>query len=259
MPSPRGRIPTWAPRSCIAAAADAVAGRAPGHTAGVLVLFDIDGTLVHGLPEGHTRAMTDAMQAVWDVSATPDDVWRIEPAGRTDREIARLVLRAQGVDDGAIDAGILEWIDLACRMHRETAHMYPAPVAARDAHAVTAALADHHVTMALVTGNLEGIGRAKVAATGLGDRFAVGGGGFGSDAEARADLVRLARERARYPHADRDVVVVGDTPRDVAAARDAGVRVIAVTTGAHDAHALAGADAVVADLTAALAVLLGWA
>ncbi len=259
MPSPRGRIPTWAPRSCIAAAADAVAGRAPGHTAGVLVLFDIDGTLVHGLPEGHTRAMTDAMQAVWDVSATPDDVWRIEPAGRTDREIARLVLRAQGVDDGVIDAGILEWIDLACRMHRETAHMYPAPVAARDAHAVTAALADHHVTMALVTGNLEGIGRAKVAATGLGDRFAVGGGGFGSDAEARADLVRLARERARYPHADRDVVVVGDTPRDVAAARDAGVRVIAVTTGAHDAHALAGADAVVADLTAALAVLLGWA
>ncbi len=257
MPSPRGRIPTWAPRSCIAAAADAVAGRAPGHTAGVLVLFDIDGTLVHGLPEGHTRAMTDAMQAVWDVSATPDDVWRIEPAGRTDREIARLVLRAQGVDDGVIDAGILEWIDLACRMHRETAHMYPAPVAARDAHAVTAALADHHVTMALVTGNLEGIGRAKVAATGLGDRFAVGGGGFGSDAEARADLVRLARERARYPHADRDVVVVGDTPRDVAAARDAGVRVIAVTTGAHDAHALAGADAVVADLTAALAVLLG--
>ncbi len=223
----------------------------------MLVLFDIDGTLVHGLPEGHTRAMTDAMQAVWDVCATPDDVWRIEPAGRTDREIARLVLRAQGVDDGAIDAGILEWIDLACRMHRETMHMYPAPVAARDAHAVTAALADHHVTMALVTGNLEGIGRAKVAATGLGDRFAVGGGGFGSDAEARADLVRLARERARYPHADRDVVVVGDTPRDVAAARDAGVRVIAVTTGAHDAHALAGADAVVADLTAALAVLLG--
>ncbi len=223
----------------------------------MLVLFDIDGTLVHGLPEGHTRAMTDAMQAVWDVSATPDDVWRIEPAGRTDREIARLVLRAQGVDDGAIDAGILEWIDLACRMHRETAHMYPAPVAARDAHAVTAALADHHVTMALVTGNLEGIGRAKVAAAGLGDRFAVGGGGFGSDAEARADLVRLARERARYPHADRDVVVVGDTPRDVAAARDAGVRVIGVTTGAHDVHALAGADAVVADLTAALAVLLG--
>ncbi len=257
MPSPRRRTPTWAPRSCIAATADAVAGRAPGHTAGVLVLFDIDGTLVHGLPEGHTRAMTDAMQAVWDVSATPDDVWRIEPAGRTDREIARLVLRAQGVDDGAIDAGILEWIDLACRIHRETAHMYPAPVAARDAHAVTAALADHHVTMALVTGNLESIGRAKVAAAGLGDRFAVGGGGFGSDAEARADLVRLARERARYPHADRDVVVVGDTPRDVAAARDAGVRVIGVTTGAHDVHALAGADAVVADLTAALAVLLG--
>ncbi len=232
-------------------------GRTPGHTVGVLVLFDIDGTLVHGRPEGHTRAMTDAMQAVWDVPATPDDVWRIEPAGRTDREIARLVLRAQGVDDGAIDAGILAWIDLACHVHGETMHMHPAPMAAPDAHAVTAALAAHGAETALVTGNLEGIGRAKVATAGLGDRFPLGGGGFGSDAEARADIVRLARARARYPHADRDVVVVGDTPRDVAAARDAGVRVIGVTTGAHDAQALAGADAVVADLNGALAVLLG--
>jgi hypothetical protein len=90
----------------------------------VLVLFDIDGTLVHGLPEGHTRAMTDAMRAVWGVPVTPDDVWATHPAGRTDREIARLVLRGHGVADAHIDAGNAEWMDLACRMHAEVAHLH---------------------------------------------------------------------------------------------------------------------------------------
>ena len=221
----------------------------------MLVLFDIDGTLVHGLPEGHTRAMTDAMRAVWDVPVTPDDVWGINPGGRTDREIARLVLRGHGVSDADIDAGNAEWMDLACRLHAEVAHLHAPPVAAPDAVAVTAALAGAGAELALVTGNLEAIGRAKVAAAGLGDSFAARGGGFGSDSEVRADLVRLARERAARPYADDEVVVVGDTPRDVVAARGAGVRVIAVTTGAHDAAALADADGVAADLTGVLALL----
>lgn len=223
----------------------------------MLVLFDIDGTLLHGRPEGHTHAMTEAMQAVWDVPVVPDDVWGIEPAGRTDREIARLVLRGHGVPDDDIDAGTARWMELACGLHGQSMHLHAPPVAAPDALAVTGALTERGAEIALVTGNLEAIGRAKVAAAGLGDRFAPGRGGFGSDSEVRADLVRLARDRASGPHRDDEVVVVGDTPRDVAAARGAGVRVIAVTTGAHDAVALAGADAVTADLTAALAVLVG--
>jgi phosphoglycolate phosphatase-like HAD superfamily hydrolase len=67
--------------------------------------------------------------------------------------------------------------------------------------------------------------------------------------------VRLARDRAQAGYADDQVVVVGDTPRDITAARAAGVRVIAVTTGSHDALALADADAVVPDLTGVLTVL----
>lgn len=223
----------------------------------MLVLFDIDGTLVHGLPEGHTRAMTDAMRAVWAVQVAPDDVWGINPAGRTDREIARLVLRAHGVSDADIDAGTAEWMDLACRLHAEVAHLHAPPVAAPDAHEVTSALAGTGAELALVTGNLEAIGRSKIGAAGLGDRFAPGGGGFGSDSEVRADLVRLARARAGQRYPDDAVVVVGDTPRDVLAARGAGVRVIAVTTGAYDAAALADADGVAPDLTGVLALLRG--
>jgi len=246
---------TWVPPWGTRPAADPTQRSGTRHTAVVLVLFDIDGTLVHGLPEGHTRAMTDAMRVVWDVPVIPDDVWGIHPAGRTDREIARMVLRGHGLADADIDAGNTEWMDLACRMHAEVAHLHAPPVAAPDADAVTTALTGMGAELALVTGNLEAIGRAKVAAAGLGHQFAAGGGGFGSDSEVRADLVRLARDRAQGNDADDQVVVVGDTPRDIAAARAAGVRVIAVTTGAHDAAALADADAVVPDLTEVLVLL----
>ena len=220
----------------------------------MLVLFDIDGTLLHGRPEGHTRAMVDAMAQVWSVPAAPDDVWRIDPAGRTDREITRIVLRAHGVADPDIDGGMAEWMALAARLHDEVSADHPAPVAAPDALEVTRVLLDGGAEIALLTGNLEPIGRAKVAAAGLGGRFG-DGGGFGSDAEVRADLVPIARARAARAYRDEDVVIVGDTPRDIAAARGAGVRVVAVTTGAFGAEALSGADAVADGLTDVLPLL----
>jgi len=234
---------------------------APGRTRtaslprAVLVLFDIDGTLLHGRPEAHTHAMVAAMAEVWQVPARPDDIWQLDPAGRTDREIARLVLRGHGVADDAIDDRIHEWMDMAARLHATEAALHASPVAAPDADAVAARLREEGAEVALLTGNLQPIGRAKVAAAGLGHHFGPGGG-FGSDAEERADLVGIARARAAAAHPDDEVVVVGDTPRDVRAARMAGVRVVAVTTGAFGGEALAGADHVASDLTGALHLLL---
>ena len=140
------------------------------------MLFDIDGTLLHGRPEGHTRAMVDAMREVWGVPAVPDDIWAVEPAGRTDREIARMVLRGHGVDDAGIDRRTAEWIALAESLHESIAANHPSPVAAPDADEVTGRLLDEGAEIALVTGNLEAIGRAKVGAAGLGHRFGEGGG-----------------------------------------------------------------------------------
>ena len=111
---------------------------------------------------------------------------------------------------------------------------------------------------ALVTGNLEAIARRKLAAAGIGDRFAPGQGGFGSDAEERGELPAIARARAGGWARER-TVVIGDTPRDIACARADRVRVIAIATGPFGAEDLAGADAVVDDARAVLPVLADWA
>ena len=221
----------------------------------VLVLFDIDGTLLLGTPEAHTTALADAAQDVYGVPATADDVLAIAPAGRTDREIARLVLRRHGVADEVIAEGLAAWVARASALYPALEPLLrparPAPGAAQ----ALADLAADGAALALLTGNLEPIAHAKMGAAGLGRWFARGHGAFGSDHDRRDALVPIAV--ARQGGAD-DVVVVGDTPRDIACARAGAARCVAVTTGLYDAAALADADAVAGGLPEAAAIIRGW-
>ncbi len=222
----------------------------------VLVLFDIDGTLLLGTPRAHTEALAAAMGDVWGVSADVQDVVAVRPAGRTDREIARLVLRGRGVSDEDIDAGLDEWIARSAALYPEIDARHPDPPVAPGAAEALARVAATPVRTALLTGNIEPIAHAKMARAGLGRWFTPGRGAFGSDHEVREELVPIAvaREGAPVP-----AVVVGDTPRDIACARAGGARVVAVTTGSYGPDELAAADAVVPGLVAAAEVLEGWA
>ncbi len=222
----------------------------------MLVLFDIDGTLLLGTPRAHTEALVRAMADVWGVGARVDDVVAVRPAGRTDQEIARLVLRASGVADDDVTAGLGAWMERSAALYPGIDAAHPGPVVAPGADAALARVARAPVATALLTGNLEPIAHAKMARAGLGGWFARGRGAFGSDHERRDALVPIAaaREPAPVP-----VVVVGDTPRDIACARAGGARCIAVTTGAHGPGDLAGADAVVSGLGEAAALIEAWA
>jgi phosphoglycolate phosphatase-like HAD superfamily hydrolase len=103
----------------------------------------------------------------------------------------------------------------------------------------------------LATGNVERGARIKLARANLNSFFAFGG--FGSDAESRTEIVRLAAENgARHAGCEIDsqhVFVIGDTPRDVDAGREAGFRTVGVATSEYSAEALrtAGADLVLSD------------
>jgi phosphoglycolate phosphatase len=164
------------------------------------------------------------------------------------------------VDDASIDARAGEVATAAVGAFEETC---PADLAAYVAPGVDAALAalatePDTYRLALLTGNLEPVARRKLASAGIGHYFAAGQGGFGSDAEDRAELPAVARGRAGGWPRER-TVVIGDTPRDIACARADGVRVIAVATGPFSAEALADADAVVDGARAVLPVLADFA
>jgi phosphoglycolate phosphatase-like HAD superfamily hydrolase len=94
----------------------------------------------------------------------------------------------------------------------------------------------------------------KLGAFGLDTLVDLEIGAYGSDHRQRGRLVGIALEKHEHKHGTRlaphDVVLVGDTPLDVAAAREGGARAVAVATGPFGADELlaAGADAVLPDL-----------
>lgn len=85
------------------------------------------------------------------------------------------------------------------------------------------------VRLGLGTGNMERGARIKLGPSGLNRFFRFGG--FGSDAQDRARVLRLGARRSGVRFRGRDVVVIGDTPLDVQAGRKAGFRTVAVATG----------------------------
>ena len=220
----------------------------------MLLLFDIDGTLIRASPHAHQRAMLDAVQEVYGVSFAPgeDPIGQVVPNGKTDRQIVREMLEPRGV--AGVDEGFPEFERIACELHSASRdEVLTGEVRDRTAALLRGLRDDGHV-LALLTGNLEPIARHKMDLAGLAEFFAPGLGGFGSDAEARAELVPLARRRAAgpdgRPYPREDTVVIGDTPLDVAAAHADDVRAIGVGgfRWTRDELLARGADAAVEDL-----------
>ena len=217
----------------------------------MLLLFDIDGTLVRGRPLTHQLALEEAATAVFGLHVEPgtSPVAEVEPWGKTDRQILLDVLERAGIPAPTGDA-VVRWELAATQAYMRLEVDGDAPETAAEHAATAGALAslreaDHR--LALVTGNLEPIARRKLSVRGLGMFFPAGQGGFGSDADLRPELVPIARARAAGPggaaHPREDTVLIGDTPFDVAAATADGVRCVAITGHRFSAEALVAAGA----------------
>jgi phosphoglycolate phosphatase-like HAD superfamily hydrolase len=215
----------------------------------VLLLFDIDGTLLLKAHAAHRDALHAALREVHGI-ADPAAA-HVQAAGRTDGEIARAIAVQSGVSAERIDERALAVRDAVCR---EFVQRCPADLSAHVAPGMAELLGglDGGVRLSLVTGNFEPVARLKLERAGLADFFPAGQGGFGSDDEDRSALPGIARRRAGHDgtaYARERTVVIGDTPNDVACAHADGVRCLAVATGPFRAADLraAGADAVAAD------------
>ena len=216
----------------------------------MLLLFDIDGTLVAGGSHAHAEALTEAIRRIHGIdSHTGTGLPSL--AGRTDGEIARIILLDHGVSAERID-------DRADDVQAETCRLYAEMCPLDLSRTVVDGIPDllgwlsgiEGVRLALVTGNYEPVARIKLMRAGIGHHFAAGQGGFGSDHEDRAALPPIARRRAGHDgiaYKRAKTIVIGDTPRDIACARADQLRCFAVTTGPFDAAELTGADELASD------------
>jgi phosphoglycolate phosphatase-like HAD superfamily hydrolase len=222
----------------------------------VLLLFDIDGTLMRGATAEHREAIREAVRAVHGVDV-PLSGGSVTVAGRTDPEIVRLALLAEGVSAERIDSRA-DAVREACA--EAYARLCPDDLS----HAVVPGIPSlleglsGRCRLALLTGNYEAVARLKLARAGIGGYFQSRQGAFGSDAEDRTSLPAIARRRAGEtgrPYPREQTIVIGDTPRDIACARADMVRCVAVTTGPYRREELRAADAVATDAAALKAVL----
>lgn len=217
----------------------------------MLILFDIDATLITTRGAG-IRAMVDAGKQLHGLAFSAEGV---DFAGRLDPLILADLLAANGVEPttealAAMRRGYAE--ALAVRLSDgESSHPLPGVVALV---ARVSAMADR-LTTGLLTGNFAETGSMKLQAAGLDpEAFSIRVWGDDSphDPPARDHLPGVAIERVsgvwgRRARGD-EVVVIGDTPHDIACARAHGCRVLAVATGKFGREELAHADETLDDL-----------
>ncbi len=215
----------------------------------MLLLFDIDGTLLSGATAAHQRALITALGEVHNIDARQARV--ISPAGRTDGDIARGILLDAGISAERID-------DCAAEVHETCCRHYARLLTEDLSHTVLPGVRDllgrlaerDGLILGLLTGNYEPVARLKLRHAGIGEHFTPGQGAFGSDSEDRAALPPIARRRAGsvgHPYPREQTVVIGDTPRDIACAGADGLRCLAVATGPYTVAELGEADAAVKD------------
>ena len=211
-----------------------------------LLLFDIDGTLVLTGGAG-IRALNRAFCQVVGIVNALDGI-RLH--GKTDPAIVREIFNARGALQSAdfYDKILAAYVEFLPEEVHQSENYRVLP-------GILRFLQDFHgrsdLAFGLATGNVEAGARIKLARGNLNPFFAFGG--FGSDAENRTELVRRAAHNgsrlAGVTIDPNDIFVIGDTPRDIAAGREAGYRTVGVATSDYSTGDLsaAGADLVLSD------------
>ena len=198
-----------------------------------LVLFDIDGTLVDTGGAGR-RAIEGAARQLYQ---RPDLFDEVAFDGATDRAICRAALHnlERPFDETEIDRLLDAYLGLLGAEVERTARyrVYPG------VEALALAMERAGVLLGLGTGNIEPGARLKLERGGLNRFFSFGG--FGDDGEERAALLRAGLRRGEdiLGHRARSPWVIGDTPKDHAAAQAVGASVVLVATGRYSFDELA--------------------
>jgi phosphoglycolate phosphatase len=220
------------------------------------LLFDIDGTLLNPNKEGRTY-FGRALVEVFGETGPIDD---FDMAGKTDWQIVTELMTQAGFDPELV-AVKREAAFTAYARHVEiAAPTFSMAVLPGVLHLLEMLSEQPEYILGLVTGNVKEAVPHKLKAVGIDPRqFSFGA--FGSEHPDRNALPGLAISRLEIALGKKinlkRVLVIGDTPRDIACARHAGVKVLCVATGHFSRAELAShaPDFLLDDLTDAEAVL----
>ncbi|MFG1390493.1 HAD family hydrolase [Acidiplasma aeolicum] len=200
-----------------------------------LLLFDVDGTLMEESPT-HTESFNYACRKVYGVET---DIYSFPRHGMTDTGILYGLLKRAGLDDAKISVHIND----ALKIMLEYVKNNIKPEDYKLLNGVNTALKEFYdlgYTLGLLTGNIQGVAELRAEKAGISKYFSTGG--YGSDSMIRSELVLYALKRLGIKIDLMNVYLIGDTPLDIKAARDAGARAIAVATGIYKIDELKNAD-----------------
>ncbi|MBF0345887.1 MAG: HAD family hydrolase [Nitrospirae bacterium] len=216
-----------------------------------LILFDIDGTLISAGGAG-IRSLEKAFNEIFSIK---DAFKNLTLAGKTDLQIFKEGLNHYGITESE---GVLARIEGLYLQHLK------GEINNNDKHVKAGIVPllerlQGHYTVGLLTGNLLDGARIKLSSLNLWHYFE--DGAYGSDLEDRVGLLPIAvarfHKKTGIKFAYESCVVIGDTPRDVAASKCHGAKALAVATGPYSYAQLlqTGADAVFEDLSDTQAVI----
>ncbi|HSE21239.1 MAG TPA: HAD hydrolase-like protein [Pyrinomonadaceae bacterium] len=199
-----------------------------------ILLWDIDGTLIHSLKTGGYKQYTiPVMEEIFGTSGT---LATMRVSGMTDFQIIAEALQEEGFTHQDIQKRIH---DVSRRLTQEakrvTGNGEPFFEVLPGVRETLERLASEpRYRSALLTGNIEPMAYLKMELVGL-EKFFTLPGAFGEESHDRRDLPAIAAERIKErlqtnlsPH---QFIVIGDTPNDIACARHFGARVVTVGTG----------------------------
>lgn len=221
-----------------------------------LILFDIDGTLTR-TQNGHLPFN----EAILQTFGIAGDIRSVVPDGNTDPMIVEDIFAKANVTI-AFEPSI--WQKFTINL-RERYHSYVRQGATTiqslpgAAELLRTLSNDDNFLASVVTGNLEVTAAIKLEAAGLAPYLRRGA--YASDSRYRADLPAIAKARCEAVTGRRlgteQCIIVGDTPKDLEAARHNQMKCVLVGTGRYPVEELqySNADAYLADLTDTASVI----
>jgi phosphoglycolate phosphatase-like HAD superfamily hydrolase len=192
-----------------------------------LVLFDIDGTLIRK-GRAHRKAFIRAFKEVVNVKLKSNDFGN-RYQGFTDTGIIYDLMKRHNITK---KKGTVKKIMAVMVREFESSDLSGMMLIDGVADALKELSKHDNIIIGLVTGNLESIAYGKLKHFNIREYFLLGGFGHISDVRSKLIIDAIGQTKKRFGNiAKSNVFVVGDTPRDILAAKEAGVKVIAVATG----------------------------